>query len=121
MVEAEPGHGTAQEGFGFAHSRTVGPHPADEGLLHDVLGIGDRAEHAVGDADQLRTQRVENRRCVLLGGARHQAAFSAAAFASAGSTQRPKPTARRFQPLMTLIISVSFTCSSSVNCCFSAS
>ena len=28
----------------------------------------------------------------------------------------PKPTARRFQPLMILIISVSFTCSSSVNC-----
>ena len=127
LIEAEPRDGAAQERLGLAHLAAVGPHPADEGLLHDILGVGHGAEHAVGDAHELRTQRVETRRCVLVRGVRGQAAaamaadFTAAAFTAAGSANTPKPTAMRFHPLMTLIINVSLTCSSSVNCAFSAS
>ena len=121
LIEAEPRDGAAQERLGLTHLAAVGPHPADEGLLHDVLGVGHRAEHAVGDAHELRTQRIEARRCVLVAGACHQAAAWPAAFAAAGSSHTPKPTARRFHPLMTLIINVSLTCSSSVNSAFRAS
>ena len=121
LIEAEPRDRTAQERLGFAHLAAVGPHPADEGLLHDVLGVSHRAEHAIGDAHELGTQRIETRRCVLMADACHQATARTAAFAAAGSSQTPKPTARRFQPLMILITSVSFTCSSSVNSAFRAS
>ena len=38
-----------------------------------------------------------------------------ATFAAAGVNHKPKPTESRLNPLMTLTISVSFTCSSSVN------
>ena len=62
LVEAQPRHGAAQEGFRFAHSFAVGAHPADERLLHHVLCVGDRAEHAVGDAREAGTQRLERRR-----------------------------------------------------------
>ncbi len=120
LVEAEPGHRAAQERLGLAHRAAVGPHPADEGLLHHVLGIGDRAEHPVGDADQPRTQRIEHRRRVPLPGlaAMPGHAGHAADFLAGRSTQPPKPTASRFQPLMMLITSVSFTCSSSEKCAF---
>jgi len=123
LIEAEPGHDPAQECLRLAHRAAVGLHPADEGLLQNVLRIGQGAEHAVGDALQLRPQRVERHRSVIPKRqiARHAAAALRLAFTSAGSTQRPKPTARRFQPLMTLIIRVSFTCSSSLNCAFRAS
>ena len=126
LIETEPRDRAAQERLGLAHLIAVGLHPADEGLLHDVLGVSHGAEHAVSDAHELWTQRVEARRCVLVPGACHQAAaaFGAAlavALMAAGSANWPKPTAMRFHPLMTLIIKVSLTCSASVNCAFSAS
>src|SRR5262249_52273833 len=117
LIEAEPRDGAAQERFGLAHLAAISPHPADEGLLQYILGIGDGAEHAISNAHELRTQRVETRRCVLVLMVNHQAAasFAEAALAASGSSaNRPKPTASRFQPLMTLIINVSLTCSSSV-------
>ena len=117
LVEAEPRHGAAQEGLGLAHRAAVGAHPADERLLHHVLGVGDRAEHAVGDAGEAGTQRIEDRRRVpMLPRAGHAAVFRAGI-----SSHPPKPTTSRFQPLMTLITSVSFTCSSSVKWASSAS
>ena len=88
----------------------------------NVLGVRHGAEHAVGDAHELWTQRVETARCVLVPGVRHQAAAAlAVALMAAGSANTPKPTAMRFHPLMILIIKVSLTCSSSVNCAFRAS
>ena len=121
LIEAEPRDRTAQERLGLAHRAAVGSHPADEGLLHHILGVSHGAEHAISDARELGTQRIETRRCVLMVDACHQATARTAAFAAAGSSQMPKPTARRFHPLMILITSVSFTCSSSVNSVFKAS
>ncbi len=129
LVEAHPHHHPAQERFRYAHLGAVDVHPADERLLHHVLGIRDGTEHPVRDADQRAAQRVEARGRIgpFFGAApgrvevRHQATiFAAAAFASAGSIHNPKPTARRFQPLITLIISVSFTCSSWLKWSFNA-
>ena len=114
LIETQPRDRAAQERLGLAHLAAIGLHPADEGLLHHVLGVGDRAEHAVGDAHELRTQRVESRRCVLgrvrssSGGGRLGGGLDGRRIGD-----RPKPTAMRFQPLMMLIISVSLTCSSS--------
>src|SRR5581483_8842139 len=121
LVETEARDRAAQERLGLAHLGAIGLHPADEGLLHDILGVRDRAEHAVGDTLELRTQRLERSRRVVGTGLRHQAAALAIFFASAGSTKRPKPTAMRFQPLMMSIIKVSFTCSSALKCAASAS
>ena len=43
LVEAEPGDHAAEEGAGLTHLAAIGLHPADEGLLHDVLGVRHRA------------------------------------------------------------------------------
>ena len=102
---------------GYTHLAAVCPHPADESLLHDILGVGHGAEHAVGDAHELWTQRVETRRCVrcILGRCiRHQAAFASMDFIAVRSANTPNPTAMRFHTLVTLISNVSLTCSSAV-------
>src|SRR5690606_23918396 len=54
-VEREPGDDPHQEGTRVTH--LVLPvlaerGPPQPGLLHDVLGVGDRAEHLVGDGEQ---------------------------------------------------------------------
>ena len=74
LIETEARDRAAQERLGFAHLAAVGPHPADEGLLHDILGVSHGAEHAVSDAHELRTQRVELAAASSWPGARHQAA-----------------------------------------------
>jgi hypothetical protein len=52
---------------------------------------------------------------ILVPSIRHYAAAAFAAdFTAAGSAHAPKPTARRFQLLMTLITNVSLTCSASL-------
>src|SRR4030095_12291688 len=38
---------------------TVRGRPSKESVLHDVLGLRERAEHAVRDADQKLTKRLE--------------------------------------------------------------
>src|SRR3546814_9375509 len=75
-----------------------------------ILGVGDRAEHAVGDAHQRRAQGREAQR--RIGGRGVHAARL--------SSNRPKPIASRFQPLMTLIIIVSCACSAALNCAATA-
>jgi hypothetical protein len=37
--------------------------PAQIDVLHDVLGVGHRAEHAVGDAEQTIAMTIEDREC----------------------------------------------------------
>ena len=116
-IKAQAGNSATQKGFRLAHFAAVGVHPSDERLLHHILGIGDRTQHAIGNADQFRAQRIEAVSCIALQGCvSHQTAAFTAGFLASGSNQRPKPTAMRFHPLMMLIISVRFTCSSSVNC-----
>ena len=121
LIETKPRHHPAKERLGLTDVSAINPHPADEGLLHHVLGVRHGAQHAIGDTHQARAQRIEGLRCVLEAWLRHQAAAAfAAALAAAGSIHVPKPTESRFQPLITLIISVSFTCSSSLKCALSA-
>ena len=58
-VDREARRGRHQPGLGVAHGRLVGLVPADVGLLHDVFGLGSRAEHAVGEAEEARLDGVE--------------------------------------------------------------
>ena len=81
LVEAEPGNRAAQERLGLAHRLTVGGEPAQERVLHDILCIGDRAEHAISDAGEPRTQRIERCSCVLALDSRDHAAFCTGASA----------------------------------------
>src|ERR1700761_2646656 len=121
LIETETRDRAAQECLGFPDIAAIGVHPADESILHHILGVLHGAEHTVGDAGELRTQRLETCRRLLGSGVRYQAATALfAAFMAAGSAQPPKPTAMRFHPLMMLINKVSLTCSSSVKCALSA-
>src|SRR3546814_10589648 len=47
LVEAEAGHGAAQPRLGHLDRGAIGAEPAQEGVLHHILGIGERAEHAI--------------------------------------------------------------------------
>src|SRR3546814_2812229 len=53
LVEAEPRHGAAEEGRRLAHRIAVGAEPADEGILHHILGIGDRSEEHTSELQSL--------------------------------------------------------------------
>jgi hypothetical protein len=59
LVEAEARDDTAQIGFRFENGVAIGVEPAQERVLHDVLRVRDRCEHAIGDANQSRTQRIK--------------------------------------------------------------
>src|SRR5262249_12318337 len=120
LIETKPCDHPAKERLGLADLFAINPHPPDEGLLLHDLGDRYRAQHAIGDTQEARAQRIKDLRCALEAWLRHQAAALAAALAAAGSSHVPKPTESRFQPLMTLIMSVSFTCSSSLNWALSA-
>ncbi len=116
LIETEARDRAAQKRLGFTHSAAVGAHPADERLLQNVFGISHGAEHAVSDAHELWTKRVETGRCVVVADVRHHAAALVCIdFMAARSANMPKPTAMRFHTLVTLISNVSLTCSSSVN------
>src|SRR5262249_52771914 len=54
-----------------AASRSV---PAQIGVLDDVLGLGERAEHAIGESGQMPPVRLEFARCSVLG--RHAACLT---------------------------------------------
>ena len=58
-VEREPADDRGQPRAQVAHLVGVGPLQAQPRLLHDVLGLGERAELAVGDAQQVRALRLE--------------------------------------------------------------
>src|SRR5215470_19060813 len=120
LIETKSCDHPAKERLGLTDLLAINPHPADEGLLHHVLGVRYRAQHAIGDPHEARAQRIKDLRCAVKAWLRHQAAALAAALAAAGSIHVPKPTASLFQPLMMLIMSVSFTCSSSLNWALSA-
>src|SRR5262245_10628967 len=120
LIETKPRDHPAQERLGLTDLSAIDCHPADEGLLHHVLGVRHRAQHAIGDTHEARPQRIEDLRCALEAWLRHHATALAAVLAAAGSTHEPKPTESRFQPLIMLIMSVSFTCSSSLNWALSA-
>ena len=115
LVEAEAGDDATQIGFRLLHRIAIGVEPAQERVLHRVLRIRDRSQHAIGDANQSRTQRIEGCGGILAGHRRHHAARRS----SSGCTAR-KPTWMRFHPLMATISNVSATCSSSLNCALSA-
>ena len=87
LIEAKPGHDAAQIGFRLTHSGAVGIEPAQKRFLDNVLGVGDRTQHPVGDANEFGAQRVETRGRVLGRLRRHHATFRW----SMGCTAR-KPT-----------------------------
>src|SRR6202047_3114028 len=43
-----------KERLGLTDLFAINPHPADEGLLHDVLSVRHRAQHAIGDTHEAR-------------------------------------------------------------------
>src|SRR5262245_62006603 len=47
MRSTEPRDDASEERPRMLDRRSIGLAPAQEGVLHDVLGVGDRAEHAV--------------------------------------------------------------------------
>jgi hypothetical protein len=53
-VDRQPRDHRHQPGFLGLQLRTVGALPAQPGVLQHVVGVGARAEHAVGDAEQAR-------------------------------------------------------------------
>ena len=114
LIERDARDDAPEIGFRRRDRPAIDLEPAQEGVLHSVLRVRDRAQHAVGDADQTRTQRVEARGCVLGLGRRH-----AALLPSTGCTAR-NPTWIRFQPLIVTISRVSATCSSLEKCALSA-
>ena len=52
-VQAQPRGGLRQEGTRALHLRVVDLAPAQPAVLHHVLGLGTRAEHAVGERAQV--------------------------------------------------------------------
>ena len=59
MVETEPRYGARQIGAGIPDTLAFGRVPAQISLLHDVLGLQERAEHAVGKAGEPPPMRLE--------------------------------------------------------------
>ncbi len=59
-VQAKPGGGGDQPGFGVADGRRVGAGPAQPGILDDVFGVGAAAEQAVGQGHQARAVGLES-------------------------------------------------------------
>src|SRR5262245_61888551 len=120
LIETKPCDQPAKERLGLTDLFAVKPDPADEGLLHHVRGVRHRAQHAIGDTHG-GAGAAEQRSPLRPGGLAPPSGYAlAAALAAAGSSHVPKPTESRFQPLMMLIMSVSFTCSSSLNWALSA-
>ena len=58
-VQRLPGRDGQQVGPRVAHLAPVGRRPAQPGLLHRILRVGDTPEHPVGGTDQLRSQLLE--------------------------------------------------------------
>ena len=54
-VEAEPAGHRGEPAAQIADLVVTGPRVAQPGLLHDILRLGDTAEHPVGDRDEMRS------------------------------------------------------------------
>src|SRR3546814_4933709 len=59
VIEAQTGDNPAQEGGRNPHRRLVRLCPTDERLLHHILRIGHRAEHSIGNTQQVRPVSIE--------------------------------------------------------------
>ena len=59
-VQAEPRHYCTEIAARFIDRRMVGRVPAQIGVLHHVLGLGTRAEHAIGEPRQRTPMRLES-------------------------------------------------------------
>ena len=57
--EAEPGHHRGEIGGRIGDIRPIGRLPAQPRILHHVLGVGSRPEHAVGDPEQATAVLLE--------------------------------------------------------------
>jgi len=69
LIDREPRRHGRQVGLGrldLGVSVAHGPVVAQEGLLHDVLGLADAAEHAIRDREEQRTQVLIHVRQVRL-------------------------------------------------------
>ena len=68
-VEAEPRHDRAEIMPRLLDRRAIGRVPAQIGVLHHILGLGARAEHAIGKPGQRAPMRLEilhaERSCVV--------------------------------------------------------
>ena len=56
VVDGQPGGDRGQVGLGRVDLLRAGAVGAQERLLHDVLGLADAADHAVGDGEQQRSE-----------------------------------------------------------------
>lgn len=81
LIQAQARHDAAQERLRFADGFAVSGEPPEEGLLNDVLGVRDRPEHAIRNADQPRTQRSERGRRVGILRGIHSFYFRSGGFA----------------------------------------
>ena len=89
-IEAEPRHHGAEIAARLLDRRAVGGVPAQIGVLHDVLGLGARAEHAVGKPGQRAPMRLE-RRDVLVERRAHAAEALAIGCVTSRNTGRVSP------------------------------
>ena len=60
-VQAEPRHYCTEIAARFIDRCMVGRVPAQVGVLHHVLGLGARAEHAIGEPSKRAPMRLESR------------------------------------------------------------
>ena len=114
-VEAEPRHHPGEVGARLRDVVVHGGVPAQIGVLHHVLGVGERAQHAIGMAGQMLAMALECGRGCRHGFALAQAAFAAFRGTSFGWTTR-NPTARRFHVLMVPMRRLRSTSSVGLNC-----
>ncbi|MNL73783.1 hypothetical protein D3C87_1992940 [compost metagenome] len=61
QVEAAPRAGRGQPGGGIVDARVVRLPPLQERVLHGILGVGPRAEDAIGKAQQPWSGHFEGR------------------------------------------------------------
>jgi hypothetical protein len=73
-IEAEPRHDAREVGAWLRDRRAVDVAPAQECVLDDVFGLGDRAEHAIREARQELPMRLEVRH--VLGRSGHAASLA---------------------------------------------
>src|SRR5262249_56126838 len=73
LIETKPRDHPAKERLGLTDVFAINPHPADEGLLHHVLGVRHRAQHAIGDTHEARAPRIKYLPCALEAWPRPQA------------------------------------------------
>ena len=59
LIQAQPRDGPGQKGARIVDRQAIRLMPTQVGLLHDVLGLGQRTEHPVGEPGQMAAMRLE--------------------------------------------------------------